>query len=168
MEHPHFVLYVRDLVEKQIGPELMAKGGLRVYTTLDPKIQAAAEEEVPKQIAKLQAQGQNASDGALVAVRPATGEVLAMVGSADFHNDKIGGQINMAVAPRQPGSSIKPITYLAAFEMPAVAGAKGCHSGVGHFQRCGGARRLDALHGHHGRPDAVPRWRQPALCAGEL
>ena len=124
MEHPHFVLYVRDLVEKQIGPELMSKGGLRIYTTLDPKIQAAAEDEVAKQVAKLQAQGQNATDGALVAVRPATGEVLAMVGSADFHNDEISGQINMAVAPRQPGSSIKPITYLAAFEMPAVPAPK--------------------------------------------
>jgi membrane peptidoglycan carboxypeptidase len=120
MNHPHFVLYVRDQVEKALGPELMARGGLKIYTTLDPKVQSIAEEEVAAQIKKLVAQGQNANDGALVAVRPSTGEILAMVGSADFYNESISGQINMAVSPRQPGSSIKPLTYLAAFEMPAA------------------------------------------------
>jgi membrane peptidoglycan carboxypeptidase len=49
-------------------------------------------------------------------IRPATGEILAMVGSADFYNESIDGQVNMAVSPRQPGSSIKPLTYVAAFE----------------------------------------------------
>ena len=52
----------------------------------------------------------------LVAVRPNTGEILAMVGSADFYNEQIDGQVNMAISPRQPGSSIKPLTYNAAFE----------------------------------------------------
>ncbi len=56
------------------------------------------------------------TDGALVAIRPSTGEILAMVGSADFNNETIAGQINMALIPRQPGSSIKPLTYTAAFE----------------------------------------------------
>jgi membrane carboxypeptidase/penicillin-binding protein len=57
------------------------------------------------------------TDGALVAIKPSTGEILAMVGSADFYNEAIAGQINMALSPtRQPGSSIKPITYAAAFE----------------------------------------------------
>ncbi len=60
--------------------------------------------------------GQNAQSGALVAIQPATGEILAMVGSADFYNEAISGQVNMAISPRQPGSSIKPLTYLAAFE----------------------------------------------------
>ena len=54
--------------------------------------------------------------GALVAIRPNTGEILAMVGSADFYSEAIDGQVNMAVTPRQPGSSIKPLTYAAAFE----------------------------------------------------
>jgi membrane peptidoglycan carboxypeptidase len=99
-----------------LGPALLAKGGLKIYTTLDPKLQAIAEQEVAAQVQKLNSQ--HATDGALVAVRPATGEVLAMVGSADFNNEKIGGQINMAVAPRQPGSSIKPLTYLTAFSLP--------------------------------------------------
>ena len=59
----------------------------------------------------------NAHNGALVAIKPSTGEILAMVGSPDFYNDAIAGQINMAVSPtRQPGSSIKPLTYVAAFE----------------------------------------------------
>jgi membrane carboxypeptidase/penicillin-binding protein PbpC len=56
------------------------------------------------------------TDGALVAIRPTTGEILAMVGSQDFYNEAISGQVNMAVSPRQPGSSIKPLTYVAAFE----------------------------------------------------
>ena len=51
-----------------------------------------------------------------MAIRPSTGEILAMVGSADFYNEAIAGQVNMAISPRQPGSSIKPLTYLAAFE----------------------------------------------------
>ena len=59
---------------------------------------------------------QNAHNGALVAIRPTTGEILAMVGSADFYNEEIDGQVNMAISPRQPGSAIKPLTYLAAFE----------------------------------------------------
>jgi membrane peptidoglycan carboxypeptidase len=115
---PHFVQYARSEVERVVGPELMAKGGLRIYTTLDPKVQDAAQEEVTQRLAELK--GQGASNGAVVAARPATGEILAMVGSADFNNEAISGQINMALTPRQPGSAIKPFTYLAAFEMPAV------------------------------------------------
>jgi membrane peptidoglycan carboxypeptidase len=115
---PHFVGYVRSEVEKVAGPELLAKGGLRIYTTLDPRIQGIAEQEVAAQVTKLAAQ--NARNGALVAVLPPTGEIVAMVGSADFGNAQISGQINMATSPRQPGSSIKPFTYLAAFEMAAA------------------------------------------------
>ncbi len=117
-KHPHFVQYVRGQVEKTLGPELMAKGGLRIHTTLDPQLQVIAEEEVTRQVAALAAQ--SAGNAALVAIRPKTGEILAMVGSADFYSETISGQINMAIAPRQPGSAIKPFTYLAAFEMPAA------------------------------------------------
>ena len=62
---------------------------------------------------------QGAHNGAVVAVRPKTGEIVAMVGSADFNNEEISGQINMAVQPRQPGSALKPFVYLTSFEMPA-------------------------------------------------
>ena len=116
-KYPHFVQYARSQVEKTLGPELLAKGGLRIYTTLDARLQEIAQEEAAKQVKALA--GQNAGNAALVALQPKTGEVLAMVGSADFFDEKIGGQINMAVSPRQPGSAIKPFTYLAAFEMPA-------------------------------------------------
>ena len=75
-----------------------------------------------KQTAALAKQG--GRNGAVVAIRPQTGEVLALVGSADFSSAEISGQINMALSPRQPGSSIKPFTYLAAFEMPAAVNAK--------------------------------------------
>lgn len=115
--HPHFVLYTRSQVEEVLGPELANKGGLRIYTTLDPQLQAAAEEQVRQQVARLS--GQNATNGAVVAIRPATGEILALVGSADFGNAAISGQVNMAISPRQPGSAIKPFVYLATFEMPA-------------------------------------------------
>jgi membrane peptidoglycan carboxypeptidase len=117
-KYPHFVQYARSEVEGVVGPELMAKGGLRIYTTLDPAIQDIAQEEIDRRLEELA--GQGATNGAVVAVRPATGEILAMVGSADFNDEAISGQINMALTPRQPGSAIKPLTYLAAFEMPAM------------------------------------------------
>ncbi len=115
LKAPHFVFHVRGEVERTLGPEFLARGGLEIHTTLDPRLQAIAEEEVAARVAQLA--DQDATNGALVAVRPTTGEVLAMVGSADFYNAAIAGQINMATAPRQPGSAIKPLTYLAAFEM---------------------------------------------------
>ncbi len=118
-KYPHFVQYARSQVEEALGPQLASKGGLRIYTTLDQRIQGIAEEEVTKQVAALAKQ--NGKNSAVVAIRPTTGEILAMVGSADFNNAEISGQINMALAPRQPGSAIKPFTYLAAFEMPASA-----------------------------------------------
>jgi len=116
--YPHFIQYTRSYVEQTLGPELTSKGGLRIYTTLDPRVQDIAEEEVKKQVAALAKQ--NGKNAAVVVARPSTGELLAMVGSADFNDAAISGQINMALIPRQPGSSIKPFTYLAAFEMPAA------------------------------------------------
>jgi membrane peptidoglycan carboxypeptidase len=118
MRYPHFLLYARGEVERVLGPELAAKGGLRIHTTMDPRIQDLTQAEVAAQVAKLGSQG--ATNGAAVVVRPTTGELLAMVGSADFGNEAISGQINMAIAPRQPGSALKPFTYLATFEMPAA------------------------------------------------
>jgi len=113
-KNPHWVNYIRSLLESQYDPQTIYRSGFTVYTTLDPALQDQAEKIVKNQIAAIA--DKKASDGALVAIRPATGEILAMVGSADFYNDKIAGQINMAVSPRQPGSSIKPLTYVAAFE----------------------------------------------------
>ncbi len=114
MKHPHWVNYVRTLLEAKFDPQTIYRSGFTVYTTLDPVIQRQAEKVITKQVEDLA--DQNVQDGALVAIRPQTGEILAMVGSADFYNEAISGQVNMAVSPRQPGSSIKPLTYVAAFE----------------------------------------------------
>ena len=114
IRYPHWVNYIRYLLEEQYDPQTIYRSGFSVYTTLDPGLQDVAERIVRQQVDSLV--GHHATDGALVAIRPATGEIMAMVGSADFYNDAIAGQVNMAISPRQPGSSIKPITYLAAFE----------------------------------------------------
>ncbi len=115
MHYPHWVNYVRTLLEAQFDAQTIYRSGFTVYTTLDPDLQNAAEEIVRRQVESLAAN--NASDGALLAIIPNSGEIAAMVGSADFYNEAIDGQVNMAISPtRQPGSAIKPFTYLAAFE----------------------------------------------------
>jgi penicillin-binding protein 1C len=115
MRYPHWVQYIRTLLEDQFDPQTIYRSGFTVYTTLDPDLEDAAQQSVTTQVAALA--DKHVTDGALVAIKPSTGEILAMVGSPDFFNDANAGQINMAVSPtRQPGSSIKPFTYLAAFE----------------------------------------------------
>ncbi len=112
--YPHWVNYVRSILEEQYDPQTIYRSGFTVYTTLDPGLQDKAQEVVKNQIDSLA--GKNVTNGALVVIRPSNGEILAMVGSADFDNESIDGQVNMAVSPRQPGSAIKPLTYVAAFE----------------------------------------------------
>jgi penicillin-binding protein 1C len=114
LRYPHWVNFVREQLETLFDPQTIYRSGFSVYTTLDPGMQDTAEQIVREQVAALAAN--RASNGALVAIRPASGEILAMVGSADFYNVDIDGQVNMAISPRQPGSSIKPLTYLSAFE----------------------------------------------------
>ncbi|MGC8880172.1 MAG: penicillin-binding protein 1C [Anaerolineae bacterium] len=112
---PHFVVYVRQLLEARYGADaLYREPGLKVVTTLDPRIQTIAEEEVARQVAALR--DRDVSNGAAVVLDVKTGEILALVGSPDFNDERISGQVNMALQPRQPGSAIKPLTYLAAFE----------------------------------------------------
>ncbi len=115
MRYPHWVNYVRSQLETSYDPRTIYRSGFTIYTTLDPTLQDYAQQLVTNQVAALA--NNNATDGALVAIRPSTGEILAMVGSADFNNTGISGQVNMAVSEtRQPGSSIKPVNYVAAFE----------------------------------------------------
>ncbi len=111
---PHWVFYVTDQLENMFDAQTIYRSGFTVYTTIDPTLQEQAENIVKEQVSSLA--DRNVTDGALVAIRPSTGEILAMVGSADFNNEAISGQVNMAISPRQPGSSIKPLTYVAAFE----------------------------------------------------
>ena len=115
IRYPHWVTYVRGQLEEMYDPQTIYRSGFTIYTTLDPNLQDTAQRIVTEQVAALI--DKNAHNGALVAIKPSTGEILAMVGSADFYNDAIDGQVNMATSPtRQPGSSIKPINYVAAFE----------------------------------------------------
>jgi membrane peptidoglycan carboxypeptidase len=112
-EAVHFALYVRDLLPAILGRDKV-EGQLRITTTLDAGMQAKAESIVTSQLDRLEPQV-GASNGALVAMDPRTGEILAMVGSHDFTRDDISGQVNNATALNQPGSTMKPITYLSAF-----------------------------------------------------
>jgi penicillin-binding protein 1C len=114
IRYPHWVQYIRSLLEDQFDSQTIYRSGFTVYTTLDPELQDMAQETLSRHVAELA--DKHVGSGALVAIRPSDGHILAMVGSADFYNEEIDGQINMAVSPRQPGSSIKPLTYAAAFE----------------------------------------------------
>jgi membrane peptidoglycan carboxypeptidase len=112
IEHPHFVFTMLQQLEELLGAQSLYAGGLRVYTTLDPGAQQIAVAAVSEHRELIRSSGAN--NAALVAIRPETGEVLALVGSLDYRDEAIRGQVNMALAPRQPGSSIKPLVYAAA------------------------------------------------------
>lgn len=113
--YPHWVNYVRAQLENMYDAQTIYRSGFVVYTTLDPVLQDRAQQLVTDQVNAMV--NNNTKNGALVAIQPSTGQILAMIGSPDFNNAAISGQINMAISPtRQPGSSIKPFTYVAAFE----------------------------------------------------
>ena len=111
---PHFMQFVKQQLDAEYGAKGLYRDGLRVHTTLDPQIQTIVEGAIRQQIAQLRQK--NVSNGAAVVIEPRTGEILAMVGSADFNNTSIDGQVNVAIMLRQPGSAVKPFTYLAALE----------------------------------------------------
>lgn len=110
---PHFVFYVKELLEEQYGQRVVEQGGLKVTTTLDMRLQTSAEEILKNHQDRLKQHG--ASNAALVALDPKTGHVLSLVGSLDYFNEEIDGNVNVAVRHRSPGSSIKPFVYAAAF-----------------------------------------------------
>ena len=113
-DSPHFVTYVRKYLVDTYGDDILTRGGLTITTTLDPDVQDRAEQIVADQVVNLAAY--NASNAALTAMVPWSGEILAMVGSANFDNALIEGQNNIMTSDQQPGSAIKPIVYAAAFE----------------------------------------------------
>jgi membrane peptidoglycan carboxypeptidase len=113
---PHFVMYVREQLYNQYGKNIVGTNGFKVITSLDYDKQKMAERIVKEHIDKF-AKPYNASTGALVAIDPKTGQILAMVGSPDFNNKENKGEFNVVVDGNlQPGSSFKPFVYLAAFE----------------------------------------------------
>lgn len=105
---PHFVQYVRELLEDKFGVKKVNEGGLKVITTLDYDKQKMSEDSVASGMAGVRANG--GSNAALTSSDPRNGQVLSMVGSYDYNNSEFG-TYNVAVARRQPGSSIKPIVY---------------------------------------------------------
>lgn len=111
---PHFVMHIKELLAEQYGEELVNQGGLEVRTTLDLDLQNQAQEIVSTELellAKLRI-----SNGAALITNPKTGEILSMIGSKDYFDFEHDGQVNVTMRPRQPGSSIKPVTYAAALE----------------------------------------------------
>ncbi len=110
---PHFVFHVEEELVEKYGEHMVGQGGLSVRTTLDLDKQKIAEEVLSER-----AEGNaeyNASNAALLSLDPKTGEVLAMVGSVDYFNEEIDGNVNVTTRPRQPGSSFKPIVYTYGF-----------------------------------------------------
>jgi membrane peptidoglycan carboxypeptidase len=116
IDAPHFVFYVTEQLEETYGRRAVEEGGMRVTTSLDYDMQMIAEEEVANGIEEV-GELYNVSNAALVATDPNNGHVLAMVGSRNYFDDEIDGQVNVATRLRQPGSSFKPIVYTKAFEM---------------------------------------------------
>ena len=113
---PHFVNYVRQYVENRYGTDALYRGGLNIYTTIDMDIQRLAEGVVKTGVNGESKAGYDVSNGALVAIVPWSGQILCMVGSVDFYDQSNNGEFNVAINPRQPGSSIKPVAYAAALE----------------------------------------------------
>jgi len=140
---PHFSVYVRKQLEDMFGPEIVYRSGLRVYTTIDLDLQAQAQCVARAQVRRLSGEDEatviqeaidsgctaaqflpplrassvgrdhSVSNAAVAMIRPATGEILAMVGSLDYWNQDIDGHFNVAAdGQRQPGSSFKPFTYV--------------------------------------------------------
>lgn len=112
---PHFVIYVREQLAERYGEETLAERGFRVITTLDWDWQKQAETIVAERVAENREKF-NANNAGLVAIHPQTGDILTMVGSRDYFDPEIDGNFNVALAKRQPGSSIKPIVYASALE----------------------------------------------------
>jgi len=111
---PHFVQYVKDILIERYGEAAVEQGGLKVTTTLDLELQDKAQEIVSEEIAKVEKQ--KITNGAVVAINPETGEILAMVGSKNFNDPDYDGQVNVTLSLRQPGSAFKPFTYVTAFK----------------------------------------------------
>ncbi len=111
---PHFVMYVRKQLVDRFGADLVYRSGLRVRTTLDYELQLEAERVAGEHV--LSVKDSNVTNAAAVVIAAPTGEILTMLGSLDYFNADIDGQVNVAISERQPGSSFKPFTYVTGFE----------------------------------------------------
>lgn len=121
---PHFALYVKDLLDRKYGEERIIREGFTVKTTLNSDWQKYAEQVAQNQITYLKFN--KATNDAVVVIDPKTGNIKVMVGSHDW-DDPSNGKINMAIHPRQPGSSFKPIIYSDALEKQVITLATTLH-----------------------------------------
>lgn len=112
---PHFVFYIKSLLEEKYGITTVERGGLRVTTTLDLDLQNYAQASLSAEINSLEKY--KITNAAALVTRPSTGEVLAMIGSKDYFDSEHDGQVNLTMRLRQPGSSIKPINYVTALQL---------------------------------------------------
>lgn len=112
----HFVMYIKEYLVEKYGEDVVQNGGLKVITTIDYDMQKKLE-EIVKEGAFINEKKFKARNAAAIASDPRTGQILSMVGSRDFFDKEIPGQFNITTALRQPGSSIKPIVYAAAFAL---------------------------------------------------
>ncbi|OGM66420.1 hypothetical protein A2985_03135 [Candidatus Woesebacteria bacterium RIFCSPLOWO2_01_FULL_43_11] len=137
---PHFALWVKEQLAEKYGEAVVEQGGLRVKTTLDLDLQEFAQEAVATEVAKLK--GANVGNGAALVTRPISGEILAMVGSKDYFAEDEDGKVNVTLARRQPGSSIKPLNYALAIKdkkitlATALADVPTCFSVLGQPTYC--------------------------------
>ena len=114
IQAPHFVMYIKDLLVEKYGTKRVEQGGLEVITSLDLELQQLAEQELRQEINKLNQF--HITNGAILITNPATGGILAMVGSKDYFDIANDGNVNVTTSLRQPGSAIKPINYALAFQ----------------------------------------------------
>ncbi|MEK7531272.1 MAG: transglycosylase domain-containing protein [Patescibacteria group bacterium] len=111
---PHFVFYVREQLEREFGRRALEENSWRIITTLDAELEAEGEKMILP-YALENTEKYNATNASLLALNPQTGDILAMIGSRDFFDKEIDGNVNIATALRQPGSAFKPVVYAAAF-----------------------------------------------------
>jgi 1A family penicillin-binding protein len=116
----HFAMMVKDQLVQKYGEEKISRSGFKVKTSIDLKMQKTTQEAVAAQVQNLKVN--NVSNGAAMVLDPKTGEILALAGSRDWYYPG-WGQVNVALQPRQPGSSFKPIYYSAALEKGIITPA---------------------------------------------
>lgn len=111
---PHFVFWLKERLSEKYGDRVLEQGGLKIWSTIDLELQVKGEEILREQV-ELNAENYDATNAALVAIDPRTGQIITMIGSKDYFDVENDGNVNVAARPRQPGSSFKPVVYAAAF-----------------------------------------------------
>ncbi|MEI6326560.1 MAG: transglycosylase domain-containing protein [Candidatus Roizmanbacteria bacterium] len=117
---PHFVFYVKALLEQEFGSEVVGTAGLNIYTSIDMPTQNEAQKILQEELDKVRYL--SVGNAAALVTRPVTGEILAMVGSYDYFASP-SGSFNVTTALRQPGSSIKPVNYSIALDRGLITPA---------------------------------------------